>query len=685
MDLSPLLGRRPSSLLPSPELTLSGLGGYGILPMLRILILIYFLTLPGDPQRSLTQFSLEGVSNYDTFLLSGDEGTLYVGARDTILSLGVGDTGSVVQLPPSSSIKRQGKELRTVFRLGVLTASPSAQTHYTHSPSIAGHGAPEFQPSHPNPSYSSPFPGLTSEPRTCFHVSSAADAAFVASFNIPNPPDDEKVYFFFEETAKEFDFFDKLKVSRVARVCKSDVGGDKILQKKWTTFLKAQLLCSQPGHFPYSVIQHAFALPQPTGGATFYGVFTSQWQMGETGSSAVCAFSLNDIERVFNGKYKELNKESSRWTTYSGPEMDPRPGSCSVGSSSDKALTFMKDHFLMDGKVMPSNNQPLLVKQNVRYTQIAVHQTRSLSGTNYDVMFLGTDRGSLHKAVTLPSGAHIIEEIRLFENPEPVQNLLLSSQKRVLYVGYSKGVLRVPLANCSVYWSCADCILARDPYCAWDGHSQKCQDTQATEDNTSSWLQDIETGKPDPACQRNSITPRPVNSVLTLPCPQLSALANYTWRYPKRPMPEGLVAADQKTVVIIVQQETAGTYECWASENGYQQAVARYRVRSNDDPDILPGAGSDGIAEDGLQRHAVPRRSYWAQFVTVTVLLALTLAVAVALVLFSYHDKLKAKSKVQGCSTPEASKASVCESEIGGKWVSGVSHLSAPDCSPSIE
>lgn len=46
------------------------------------------------------------------------------------------------------------------------------------------------------------------------------DAVFVASFNIPGPPDDEKVYFFFEETAKEFDFFEKLTVSRVARVCK---------------------------------------------------------------------------------------------------------------------------------------------------------------------------------------------------------------------------------------------------------------------------------------------------------------------------------------------------------------------------------------------------------------------------------------------------------------------------------
>lgn len=46
-----------------------------------------------------------------------------------------------------------------------------------------------------------------------------ADAAFVASFNIPSPLDDDKVYFFFSETG-EYDFFDKMKVSRVARVCK---------------------------------------------------------------------------------------------------------------------------------------------------------------------------------------------------------------------------------------------------------------------------------------------------------------------------------------------------------------------------------------------------------------------------------------------------------------------------------
>lgn len=53
-------------------------------------------------------------------------------------------------------------------------------------------------------------------------------------------------------------------------------------------------------------------------------------QIGGTRSSAVCAFALKDIKRVFEGKYKELNKETSRWTTYGVPEISPRPGSVST-------------------------------------------------------------------------------------------------------------------------------------------------------------------------------------------------------------------------------------------------------------------------------------------------------------------------------------------------------------------
>uniref|UniRef100_A0A8C8RJM5 Semaphorin 4A n=1 Tax=Pelusios castaneus TaxID=367368 RepID=A0A8C8RJM5_9SAUR len=513
------------------------------------------------------------------------------------------------------------------------------------------------------------------------------DTGFVASANIPG---DEKVYFFFEETAEEFDFFEKLTVSRVARVCKNDVGGEKVLQKKWTTFLKAQLLCSQPGRFPFNVIHHAFVLPQPGGGAIFYGVFTSQWQMGDAGSTAVCAFSLEDMESVFNGTYKELNKESSRWMTYSGEVSQPRPGSvsimnlaqsCSVGPSADRALTFMKNHFLMDETVVPMNKQPLLTKQNVKYTRIAVDQTQSILGTSYAVMFLGTDQGFLHKAVALASGAHIIEEIQLFKDPEPVQNLLFSPGKGILYVGYSKGVLQVPLANCSVYRSCADCILARDPYCAWDGHSQSCQEIRATNKNID-WLQDIEMGislkssiswsgwaaRDSPRLSLPCVSPAlspALNSVIWLQCPQLSALADYTWTYPGHKTPAELTVLANKTLVIIMRSQLAGEYECWASENGHRQLVARYVVRDpmggDNDSGFLNGGREDGITRKGLEPGAGPEgrhRSYWVQFVTVAVLLALTVAVAMAMAAFSYHERLKAKSKVQGCITPEAAKVS---------------------------
>lgn len=40
-------------------------------------------------------------------------------------------------------------------------------------------------------------------------------------------PSTQVVYFFFEETAKEFDFFYKLNTSRVARVCKVGLLGGR--------------------------------------------------------------------------------------------------------------------------------------------------------------------------------------------------------------------------------------------------------------------------------------------------------------------------------------------------------------------------------------------------------------------------------------------------------------------------
>lgn len=64
-------------------------------------------------------------------------------------------------------------------------------------------------------------------------------------------------------------------------VLQGDIGGERVLQKKWTTFLKAQLLCSLPDDgFPFNIIQDMFVLtpsPEDWKNTVFYGVFTSQW------------------------------------------------------------------------------------------------------------------------------------------------------------------------------------------------------------------------------------------------------------------------------------------------------------------------------------------------------------------------------------------------------------------------
>lgn len=54
----------------------------------------------------------------------------------------------------------------------------------------------------------------------------------------------------------------------------------------------------------------------------------------------------------------------------------------------DKVLNFVKDHFLMDNVI---RSQPLLLKRNVRYTQIAVHRVRAAHKA-YNVLFIGTGK-----------------------------------------------------------------------------------------------------------------------------------------------------------------------------------------------------------------------------------------------------------------------------------------------------
>nr|XP_020025421.1 semaphorin-4A [Castor canadensis] len=699
----------------------NGDGGQGPMPRVKF--------YAGDGRRALSFFQQKGLQDFDTLLLSGDGNTLYVGAREAILALNIQDPGvprlkNMISWPASDrkksecALKKKSNETQCFNFIRVLVSFNATHLYacgtFAFSPACTfielqdshllpiledkvteGKGQSPFDPAHKHTAvlvdgmlYSGTMNNfLGSQPILMRTLGSQPvlktdtflrwlhpDASFVAAI-----PSTQVVYFFFEETASEFDFFEKLHTSRVAQVCKNDVGGEKLLQKKWTTFLKAQLLCAQRGQLPFNVIRHAVLLQAESPSVSrIYAVFTSQWQVDGTQSSAVCAFALTDIEHVFKGKYKELDKETSRWTTYRGHETSPRPGSCSVGPSSDKALTFMKDHFLMDEQVVGT---PLLAKSGVEYTQLAVETAQGLDGRSHLVMYLGTSTGFLHKAVVSgeDSRAYLVEEIQLFPDPEPVHNLQLAPTQGAVFVGFSGGVWRVPRANCSVYESCVDCVLARDPHCAWDPESQMCR--LLSTPILSSWKQDMERGNPEWACalgpMGRSLRPqsRPQlikevlsvpNSILELPCPHLSALASYRWTHGKTAIPEASSAIYNGSLLLLPRDGVGGLYQCVATENGFSYPVVSYWVDSQEqslalDPE-LAGIPRERV-EVPLTRVSggvamAAQRSYWPHFLIVTVLLALVLSVALIVLLASPLGALRARGKVQGCGTlPPGEKA----------------------------
>ncbi|XP_015704836.1 semaphorin-4D isoform X10 [Coturnix japonica] len=320
--------------------------------------------------------------------------------------------------------------------------------------------------------------------------------------------EDDKIYFFFTEVSVEYEFVGKLMIPRIARVCKRDQGGLRTLQKKWTSFLKARLICTIPDrNLIFNIINDVFILKSPTlKEPVIYGVFTPQ--LNNVGLSAVCAYNLSAVEEVFSkGKYMQsatVEQSHTKWVRYNGEIPNPRPGAC-INSEAralnymtslnlpDKTLQFVKDHPLMDDSVTPVGDRPRLVKRDVKYTQIVVDRVRALNGTIYDVMFISTDQGALHKAISYENGMHIIEETQLFPNFEPVQTLLLSSKKsrRYLYAGSNSGVVQSPVAFCDMYTTCFDCVLARDPYCAWKPLEGSCVNIFQESETERNWIQNI--------------------------------------------------------------------------------------------------------------------------------------------------------------------------------------------------
>ncbi|KAK6291753.1 hypothetical protein J4Q44_G00375380 [Coregonus suidteri] len=482
-----------------------------------------------------------GVANFSTFLLDRSSGVLFLGARDAILAV---DTNNLAQPPPRTIVWDVPEEKRRscvakgktegdcnnyirlleflgdgwIYACGTYAFDPQCAFVNVSSFSLergedggvrmeTGKGKCPFEPSQ---HYTAVMAGgilytaaTSNFLGTLFDISRAtgqeqerirtersinwlSDPEFVSSVFIEqdednNPTgDDNKIYFFFTEVAKEYDLYTKVKVPRVARVCKSDVGGMKTLQRRWTTFLKAQLVCEDRASGQrYNILTDVYTTQHTSGDPSsthFYGLFTSQWEYEEL--SAVCVYSLADISKVMDGPFKELKKTCENWINPE-PVPTPRPGQClnsalrAEGFESslklpDKVLTFMRDHPLMENSVIAV---PILVRRGVTYTKVAVTRTTTLSQSNAaTVLHLGTDRGELHRVVVVGHNTTLLQEIPLFSEQEPVTTYCYT---RAGSSRYPPIPARVGAEGCSLYTNCEVCARARPLWVCVEGQKRE--------------------------------------------------------------------------------------------------------------------------------------------------------------------------------------------------------------------
>uniref|UniRef100_A0A8C0FC36 Semaphorin 3D n=1 Tax=Bubo bubo TaxID=30461 RepID=A0A8C0FC36_BUBBB len=458
------------------------------------------------------------------------------------------------------------------------------------------------------------------------------EPAFIGAYAIPDTynPHDDKVYIFFRETAMEAGQWERRHIhARVARVCKNDVGGKRSLINRWSTFLKARLVCSIPGpqgtetHFDQ--LEDVFLLrtrdPQ---NPLVFGLFTVS--SGVFSGSAVCVYSMAAVRAAFSGPFAHKEGFDYRWVEYKGRVPYPRPGTCpsetydpllqSTKDFPDEVISFMRTHQLMWEPVYPQGRQPVLVRVNVPYRlrRLLVHRLE-MESRHYDVLFLGTDEGKVLKVGLAGGVSHGTEVISLEEI-----SVTKVQEQQELFVSSTHGLLQLSLYHCELYGkTCTDCCLARDPYCTWDGKNcpcllshrrARCQDMLKSD--PLSQCQDTTEGEWTAAVEK-LVFGVEKNSTF-LECLARSPQTTVRWYrgQDSRDEVQGWLGPWGLTHGLLIRQlarEDMGTYECQAVERSFSRPLTRYslRVIRHEAMEVPPYKRSKGAELGGTHQSPRPR------------------------------------------------------------------------------
>ncbi|XP_071787811.1 semaphorin-5B-like isoform X3 [Asterias amurensis] len=479
----------------------------------------------------LKHFEVKGVTDYSQLVIDNSANELIVGARDMLVRLSLDDLSIIQytewrperQLIASCQSKGESEEKccnyvrvlllqgNRVFACGTNAFSPRCTWRQKGNlsqieESVTGIARCPYDPSSNTTAlftqngdlYSATVMDFTARDPVLYRTLGNSRPLRTAQLNSKwlNEPNfissyeiGPWVYFFFRERAVEFSNCGKVIYSRVARVCKNDTGGRYMLEDNWTTFMKARITCSIPGDYPFEFneLQSTFYEESTQ---TIFGVFATPG--GVVRSSAVCSFTLADIEVSFRGSFKYQLNARSAWTNQVNSNPDFK---CDMAQQRD--LLDAQKYQLMAKDVVPTERAPVFFTENIKpqLDKIVVDVVEGQNNQTYHVMFMGTEDGKITKVVKLPGIDKACELEVLCITPdnqcEPLKKITLHKETGALFVGRSAGVVKVPLQRCHLYLTMKECLDSRDPYCGWDTYARRCTTKPKNSKGETHWIQQI--------------------------------------------------------------------------------------------------------------------------------------------------------------------------------------------------
>ncbi|KAF8370327.1 plx-1 [Pristionchus pacificus] len=262
--------------------------------------------------------------------------------------------------------------------------------------------------------------------------------------------------------------------SRLVRVCTGD--------RNFESYTEVPLECSS-GDRQYNLLRDihvgiaGFGLAKRLGiiGETtplVYAVFEegssdSPRRDVVTSRSALCVYTIDDIERIFRENILDCYQNSHVSTNlpwFANKQCTPTRLNWEQVECGNNVNTRI-------GGSEPISAEPIIEMDDARVTSVATNTTHGGS----TVVFMGTKDGRLVKTVLEDEENSFVYATESISSEPILQDLQFSDRGNFIFALTPNNVIRWPSSNCDhMAQTCSLCMAKRDPHCGWCIRTSSC-------------------------------------------------------------------------------------------------------------------------------------------------------------------------------------------------------------------